>query len=194
GKGSAHRLPVWSYWAGRTASHTRLTAPEESLRSLVTFLACEALTHLTHNQLEILGIQSVLTLIYPSFDESKIHTEQAFLKVCNDWLTMRLSPFLDAQIRRIDLLHLESLSCARASDLGEYPLESKLEFWKCRDFGFTKDALFQLPIGEKIKIWWEELGLKQVKLTTTGQLVGLNVVETMGKTSINFEKWGEESH
>ena len=84
---------------------TKLAAPEESLRSIVTSLACEALTHLTHNQLKILGVQSVLTLIYPSFNESHLQTESDFLGACDSWLTSRLSPFLDVQIRRIDLLH-----------------------------------------------------------------------------------------
>ena len=129
---------------------TKLAAPQESVRSVVAHLACEAVPHLTHNQLKILGIQTVLTVIHPGFNELLVQTEGDFFNACNYWLTSRLTPFADVPVRRIDLLHLESLSCVTVSDLGEYPLESKLEFWKCKGFKFTTDALYQLPIGERI--------------------------------------------
>ena len=54
----------------------------------------------------------MLTAIHPHFDESRIDTEAEFLKRCDDWLTKRLAPFTDVQIHRIDLMHLELLSCA----------------------------------------------------------------------------------
>jgi hypothetical protein len=173
---------------------TKLAAPQESVRSVVAPLACEAVPHLTHNQLKILGIQAVLTLIHPGFDESHIRTEGDFVSFCNDWLMTRLTPFGDVQVRRIDLLHLESLSCVTVSDLGEYPLASKLEFWKCKGFQFTMDTLYFLPIGEKIKEWWETQGLKQVKLTSTGQLLGFRMIDIMTGISVDISAWGEGSN
>lgn len=161
----------------------KLAAQQESVLSIVTPLACEVITHLTLNQLKILGIQSVLMLIHPSFSESDIRTEGDFLNECSNWLTIRLAPFMDVPIRRVDLLHLESLSCVKVMDLAdvEYPLAGKLEFWKCRDFKFTLDKLYELPIGATIKTWRDTQGLNQVSLTTTGQLLGLTAVENMSR-------------
>ena len=174
----------------------KLTAPQESLRSVVVPLACEAVTHLTHNQLKILGIQTILTLIHPSFSESLVQTESDFLNVCRGWLEARLAPFTDVQICRIDLLHLESLSCAMfvSLDVVEYPLEGYLKNWKCKDFELTMDALYELPIGEKIQVWWETQGLNRLGLTTTGELLGFYMVEIVGGTSIDTSNWGEGSH
>jgi hypothetical protein len=78
------------------------------------------------------------------------------------------------QIRRIDLMHLESLSCAKhiAFGVGGYVLAGYLEHWKCKDFTLTPDALYELPIGEKIKVWWEAQALDRLQLTTTGELLG----------------------
>jgi hypothetical protein len=173
----------------------KLDAPQESLRSVVAPLACEAVTHLTPNQLKILGIQTVLTLINPSFNESRVQTEADFLKRCEDWLTARLAPFADVPIRRIDLMHLESLSCAKLASLGvgEYPLAGYLKNWQCKDFTLTADALYKLPIGEKIKVWYETQALNRLQLTTTGQLLGFCIVELVGGTSVDISTWGEGS-
>jgi hypothetical protein len=148
----------------------KLDAPQESLRSVVAPLACEAVTHLTPNQLNIIGIQTILTLITPSFNESRVQTEADFLKRCDDWLVENLAPFADVQIRRIDLMHLESLSCAKliAFSVGEYPLAGFLKNWRCKDFTLTPDALYKLPIGEKVKVWYETQALNRLRLTTTG--------------------------
>ena len=142
----------------------KLNAAEETVRSVVAPLACDAITHVTHNQLKILGIQAALTVIHPSFDQGSFKTGH-LLGYCNAWLSARLDPFTDTQARRIDLLHLESLSCVAILELAEYPLANKLEFWKCDGFQFTVDLLYQLPIGEKDRAWWETQGLNQVKLT-----------------------------
>jgi hypothetical protein len=129
----------------------KLTAPQASLRSVVAPLACEAVTHLTHHQFKILGIQTILTLIHPSFDEPLVQTEGDFLNRCGGWLEARLAPFTEVQIGRIDLLHLESLSCARFIPFAVvgYELGDILKDWKCKDFTLTPDALYELPIGEK---------------------------------------------
>ena len=171
----------------------KLDAPQESLRSVVAPLACDAVTHLTPNQLKIIGIQTVLTLIHPPFNEARVQKEEDFLNACSRWLTARLSPFADAQIRRIDLMHLESLSCAKLASLGvaKYELAGLLKNWKCKDFTLTPDALFELPIGEKIKVWWEIQALNRLQLTTTGQLLGFYIVEIMGGPSIDISTWGE---
>jgi len=175
---------------------TKLDAPQESLRSVVAPLACEAVTHVTPNQLKITGIQTVLTLINPSFNESRVQTEVNFLNVCGSWLTAQLAPFADAQIRRIDLMHLESLSCAKliAFGVGEYLLAGFLEHWKCKDFTLNPDALYKLPFGEKIKVSWETQALSRLQLTTTGQLLGFYMVEIMGGTSVDISAWGEGSN
>ena len=88
----------------------KLTVPQESLRSVVAPLACEAVTHVTPNQLKIIGIQTVLTLIIPSFD---VQTESDFLNTCGSWLTAQLAPFVSVEIFDIDLMHLESISCVK---------------------------------------------------------------------------------
>jgi hypothetical protein len=170
----------------------KLDAPQETLRSVVAPVACEAITHVTHNQLKIIGIQTVLTLINPSFN---VQTEADFLSVCGSWITAQLAPFADVQIRRIDLMHLESLSCAKLISIGvgEYVLAGFLKNWKCKDFTFTPDALYELPIGEKIKVWWETQALNRLQLTTTGQLLGFYIVEIMGGTSVDISTWGETS-
>jgi hypothetical protein len=174
----------------------KLAAPQESLRSVVAPLACEAVTHLTHNQLKIIGIQTVLTLINPSFNKARVQTEEDFLNDCSRWLEARLAPFTDVQIGRIDLLHLESLSCARFIPFAEagYELAASLKNWKCKDFELTMDALYELPIGEKIQVWWGTQGLNRLGLTTTGQLLGFYMVEIVGRTSIDTSNWGEGSN
>lgn len=105
-------------------------------------------------------------------------------------------PFANVQIRRIDLMHLESLSCAKFIELGvgEYELAGFLNNWKCKEFTRTQaDALYQLPFGEKIKVWWETQALKRLRLTTASQLLGFCIVELVGGTSVVISTWGEGS-
>jgi hypothetical protein len=173
----------------------KLDAPQESLRSMVAPLACEAVTHLTPNQLKIIGIQTVLTLITPAFNESDVETEADFLNRCGSWCTANITPFADVQIHRIDLMHLESLSCAKLVPfaVGEYVLAGFLKNWKCKDFTLTPDALYELPFGEQIQLWWETQALNRLRLTTTGQLLGFCMVEIVGGTSVDDSSWGEGS-
>jgi hypothetical protein len=56
------------------------------------------------------------------------------------------------------------------------------------------DALYELPIGEKIQVWWGTQGLNRLGLTTTGQLLGFYMVEIVGRTSIDTSNWGEGSN
>ena len=101
---------------------------------------------------------------------------------------------MDVQIRRIDLMHLESISCAKLASLGvaEYALAGLLKNWKCKDFTLTPDALYELPIGEKIKVWWETEALNRLQLTTTSQLLGFYMVEIMGGTSVDLSSLGRK--
>jgi hypothetical protein len=47
--------------------------------------------------------------------------------------------------------------------VGEYELAGFLNNWKCKEFTRTQaDALYQLPFGEKIKVWWETQALKRL--------------------------------
>jgi hypothetical protein len=92
-------------------------------------------------------------------------------------------------------MHLESLSCAKLASLGvaEYDLAGLLKIWQCKDFTLTPDALFELPVGQKIKIWWEREALNRLQLTTTGQLLDFYMVEIIGGTSVDLSTWGDGS-
>ena len=39
-------------------------------------------------------------------------------------------------------------------DVVGYELGESLRNWKCKDFKLTIDALYELPIREKIRVWW----------------------------------------
>jgi hypothetical protein len=169
----------------------KLSASSEKFASVVAPLACDAVVNATLNQLKILAIQTVLTIIHPHFAVGP-NTEDEFLQRCDKWLSNRLKPLLDTKVRYLDLLHLESLSCAKHMNIGGIDLDKILEQWSWEAMTLTREKIFSFSTGKWVKHFWEDRGLNKVVLTSTGQLLGVNMLEVLGVGSVDLTGWGED--
>jgi hypothetical protein len=169
----------------------KLSAGAESFKSVVAPLACDAVVNATLNQLKILAIQTVLTLVHPNFEKAPPQTQADFLKRCDNWLAVRLQKLSETKVRYLDLLHLESLSCAKHLEIGSIDLNKILPAWTCNGLTINSQELFSLSSGASIKQFWED-GLNKLILTSTGQMLGFNMVEIVGGSRIDIDAWGED--
>lgn len=170
----------------------KLSSGAESYRSVVAPLACEAVINATLNQLKILAVQTTITLLHPAFEKLPPKTEEEFLQRCNQWLNRKLDAFPDVRVRIIDILHLESLSCGKYLNIGTIELNKILSQWAFPDMILNTEKLYSLSVGEKLKDLWEKQGLNKLVLTSTGQLLGFNMIEVAGGGHIDLSTWGED--
>lgn len=168
----------------------KILAANESVQSLASQMACDAIAFATVNQLKILGLYASIALVQPNLNPPTIVSEQNFLQICEDWLEERLTPFLETNLSQLDLDHLEALSCLNYLDFTSRSLEQRLAGWKYGDFIFTLEKLRSMSIGKQVIAYWEEKRLRSVSLTSVGQLVGIYMIDTLSKSNTNLASWG----
>lgn len=142
----------------------RLCAESESLLTLVSKLAVDVISLITPNQLNILAFAMEMLYISPS---TPIDSNQYTL-----WLRERYKPFKDVTISKLDIVHLESLSCLKQNHFMERNLNETLSM-KNQNRGFDPSFLDQ-KIGKKISELWDKK-IESVDLTSVGQLLGIHV-------------------
>ena len=167
----------------------RLTKGSESLFALSSKLACDAVSMLNVRQMKILGLLATLIMLRPRpFPPLEIPKE-VFNIWFIQWLTKRLHVYQDLDIRNMDLLHLESLSCVRVS-IGSRDLQKILSPPKERGLTFDYKAFSATDIGKKVNELWES-ELKHSLPTTIGQIIGIYVSDILTKNTTSFDGWGE---
>ena len=164
----------------------RLASEPESVFSLASKMACDALSFTSTNQIEMLGLVTNIYLIRPyPFPPVGIMPEK-FQEWMDNWITKRLSPYGNLTIGKQDLNHLESLSCLKITqfitrDLNQLYTEGDFNF----DFNILKDTV----LNEKIKQLWDVSRLQTIDLTTTGQIIGVMASDIIPDTKTNLDGW-----
>jgi hypothetical protein len=164
----------------------RLTVESESILALASKIACDAIAYTNMRQLKILGLHANLVYIrphpYPPTGISKDEFTEAAIKILNK----QFEPFLDLDIKEIDFLHLESLSCIKWESFIERDLAKA---FSRNDFLFDLQKYEKTEYGEIIMKLWKDKGLQTILLTTVGQVIGIYVSDILSKKNTQFVGW-----
>jgi hypothetical protein len=164
----------------------RLIAEPESVFSLASKMACDAIAYLTSNQIKLLGLLVNLYLIRPQPLPPMGLPSEIYREWCDNFISPRLSPYKEFIIGKQDLKHLESLSCIKINYLMGRDIN---QIFSIYDFKFDFNSLKSKELKEKIQLLWNESGIQQVDLTTTGQIIGVLVSDMISKTKTTFDGW-----
>lgn len=156
----------------------RLKAAPESLIALATKMACDAIAFTTPGQLKILGFDSVLLYVMPG---SSLPEDQY-----NQWLSRHLEPFRGLEIRPLDFIHLEALSCLKIESFMGRDIEQVL---RNKNKGAFDAAFLSSALGVFVKSVWNEKGLQGVTLTSIGQIIGVYASDLLTGTTTQFTEW-----
>lgn len=158
----------------------RIQASPESMLSMASKMACDAISYTTPNQLLILGFITNVLYINPN---GLFHQSQYL-----PWLQARLSPFLGVNPNHMDYTHLESLSCLKFETFITRDLAQILS--QKMGSGFDYEGFKSTQLGEKVLAVWEGGSLNSCQLTSVGQILGVMVSDQYvgGKTSMSG--WG----
>jgi hypothetical protein len=171
----------------------RLKATSESLFTVASQMACDAITHCTYKQLQILGFQVSLTSIQAGFISAPIHERTQFLELAKHWFTSRFKPYRELSIHQLDLAHLESLSCLSFVALANRSIDKVLEGnWKNDKFTLKEEDLKEFEVGPDIIKVWSEGNLGNIRLTTVGLVIGTLASDHIAKAKpTNFDQWNQ---
>ncbi len=155
----------------------KLRSDEESTLSLVSKIACDAIAYASINQLKILALQVNLLDISPASISSSLISPDQVQKWFRDWLISRLIVFHDLSIKPMDLLHLDTLSCARfntflVQDLIEL-LSHKMSAKGFEDLQFDAEVFKRSSLGNRLFDLWDKHNLAGLTLTSAGKIVGV---------------------
>jgi len=186
--------------SARTSSHEkhkllalivedRLQSKDESLKAIVSSMAVDVVPHLSTKHLHLLGVVSVFKYISQEIDIPKLSDEEARVWFTK-WLFKGLSPMLPIEtVNDIDFEHLISVSCIQdvfvKSHVAPYNfinyIQSRKQFrhWTANEF-------MKSEIGKEIKVLWPEIG--NIKLTSTGLLIGINTYEALTNQTVDLDK------
>jgi hypothetical protein len=164
----------------------RLTSEPESVFSLASKMACDALSFASTNQIMLLGLATNLFSIRPHpFPPFGLKPEH-FQDWMDNWITQRLFPYKKLIIGKQDLNHLESLSCLKINQFVGRDLN---QLYKVGDFKFDFNILKDTVLKVNIKQLWDGSRLQTIDLTTTGQIIGVMVSDMISNTKTNFDGW-----
>jgi len=157
----------------------RLKASPESLLSLASKMACDAISYTNLSQLKILGLQAAIIHIKPT---SPLPKEQF-----TQWLVSMFAPFVDLEIKPLDLMHLEGLSCVKTEALIGRDINQFLAGKNNNQF--DPAPFFETDVGKKLLTLWKEKTLKSVSLTSIGQIIGVYVFDMVTNSTTAFADW-----
>lgn len=161
----------------------RLKTDTESILSLGSRMACDTISYLTSNQLMILGLAANLFSIRPNVPLS-IRSDDTNTKDSLDiHFIITLLPYKDIILRRIDLVHLESLSCLKFST---FIMHNKSNLFENGDYVFGLDKIRDPDLRESIVANWNN-GLQHIDLTTVGLIIGISVSDILTSKNTLFE-------
>jgi hypothetical protein len=170
----------------------RLKASPESIYTVTSQMAVDAISHCTTNQLHVLAFAASLTMITPNKND-QFSSEAIYKKACTEWLNHRLAPYRNLHIGPLDYAHLDAVSCTkfvhlvvRDNDLDEVLKKN----WSSGSFTITRDYLYNLPIGAVIRDLWEVQRMRSLSLTTVGGMIGTLVSDRLcGADPTSFFYW-----
>jgi hypothetical protein len=172
----------------------RLKSAAESLYAVTSQMAVDAISHCTPNQLRILGFAVSISQITPALP-CNATTEEQYRAVCAQWINHRFLPYADVHVGPMDYAHLEAVSCLTHLSFMSSDLNTILaNMWSRGPFTINSDFVYGLPTGTAIRRLWEQEGVKAVKLTTVGTLIGTIASDAQcGAAPTNFAQWQTET-
>ena len=164
----------------------RLSSQPESVFSLASKMACDALSFTSTNQIMLLGLLTNLYVIRLHTFPPIGLTPDKYQEWMDNWITQRLVPFKTLTIGKQDLNHLESLSCLKINQFIGRDLN---QIYTVGDFKFDFNILKTVDLKENIQKFWNESKLQAVDLTTTGQIIGVLASDMISNTQTSFDGW-----
>jgi len=168
----------------------RLSQSPESLFTLTSQLACDAISRLNINQMKVLGVLAIIFFIRPTPFSPNDIPQQEIGDSWSKWLEGKLSICQDINTNVMDFLHLESLSCIKWEPYLERELEELINFPKDSGTIFIHLAFSQTEVGKKIFQLWKS-GLGGAFPTTVGILIGIYVSDMLLNTTTSLDGWGK---
>lgn len=163
----------------------RLIAEPESVFSLASKMACDAIAYMTSNQIKLLGLLATLFLMKPQGLPRGL-TNESYQEWYDLFITPRLSPYNKLIIGKQDLKHLESLSCVKLNEAMVRDLSYNFSIF---DFKFDFNSIKSYAIKEKFQNHWGDPRIQQVNLTTTGEIIGVLVSNMISNTVTTLDGW-----
>lgn len=163
----------------------RMKSEPESILSLGSKMACDAISYATVNQLFVLGLAANFYGIRPTPFPPPGINETNFQDFMDNWLTQRLKPYETIIFRQLDIIHLESLSCLKVNTFVGRSLNN---MFKKEQLIYDFEKMKDNKLRDAMKKIWEE-GLQKVDLTTVGQIIGVSVSDLLCKTNTSFSGW-----
>ncbi len=172
----------------------RLTRETESMFALASRQACDAVSLLTINQMKILGLLILQGRLQPTPFPPVNMSQEDFNKWYVEHLIDNMQVYRDLTISRLDMVHLEALSCISTSGISVRDYLRHMLLPK-KESGMTFDIkLFtSTELGKKMEELWESL-LNSVSPTSIGELIGIYVSDMLHNTTTTLEGWGESNH
>ena len=169
----------------------RLGSSPESVLSLASKIACDAISYTNIRQLKALGLLATVYDIRPNDYGQDGLTSEQFYSYFKNWLVIRLKPFQGLRINKLDMLHLESLSCLKWDTFITRDLAVILSVPNKPAYIFNLEDFKTTGIGKEIHDYWENNRLNSATLTSVGQLIGVYVSDLLTKTTTTFHGWDE---
>jgi hypothetical protein len=163
----------------------RLAGPQESLYAVASKLAVEAIDNLNERHLRLLGL---IALLWGTRPRRARQTQLTYPEL-RDWLLARLAAFDGLTIKPLDLMHLESVSCAQRTALGNVPFPNLFQATLREGAQFDLDDFKQSPLGALVLTLWDEQGLGQYRPTSIGNLIGAFVFDRLTGSNTLLLDW-----
>lgn len=162
----------------------RLKSEPETILALGSKMACDVISYITVNQLMILGLSVNFYGIRPNPYPPMGVNESNFQVWMDNWLIRRLKPYQTINLREIDIVHLESLSCLKVNRFMGRGLN---EMFKKDNLVYDFEKMQDIQLRDSMKKSWEVL--QKIDLTTVGQIIGVSVSDLLLKTNTTFDGW-----
>jgi hypothetical protein len=166
----------------------RLRADADSLLALTSQMACEAISHMTSQQLRVLGLH--YTLEHMRFPTAHAPTSPELLRMLrSEWIEHTLAPYKDLHFSRLDLMHLDSLGCLGAHHGFLSPDLAGMLSRATGSIEFEYERFVQTGLGRHILELFERQGLNGTSLQSTGSLIGMYVSDQLANKPTDITTW-----
>lgn len=164
----------------------RMKSDPETIISLSSKIACDAISFATNNQLMILGLAVNFFGIRPNFyNQADFLTQEKFQENVDKYLTIRLKPYQNILIRQLDISHLESISCLKNNSFISRGYEGLFDH---KNLKYDWEKMKDKELNEFIKKIWSQ-GFANIELTTVGQIIGVSVSDLVSNTNTLLKEW-----
>jgi hypothetical protein len=163
----------------------RLISEPETVFSLASKMACDAISYITTNQLRVLGFCANLYTIRPTPNPPTSITIDMYQDWFSNWFIKRLNPYRQLEIGKQDINHLESLSCIRFNILAK----ELNEVFVNGEYKFDIQKIYDEEVKQLINKKFTEENINSVDLTTTGMIIGVMVSDMLSSGRTSFKDW-----